>query len=967
MPIRGGLYDPKARKFLGYKNITVTKPLAWGETERPITEITYRQDLASYGLPEKTISRNAANTASKTVAESYSVNSTTKPYRALNTATETTLTEGSSSLVLRKERSFDAYGNVMQIRDFGRKDKPGDETWTLASFAPNTTAYIVSLPRITNVRSLGADGAFSTDTDVYQQHQVFYYDGATDNAAPPTKGNVTIRRSYKSVEPTASYSTETFTYDPANGNKLSHVDGAGNRTEWDYDATYKLHVVKERAPKYFATGGNTADTRFVTTYTPDYVCGKPASKVDWNGITETYTYDAFCRPYDTVNSGTGSYVKVRYLNEGIPASQSVAVHEPLATGSGNVYVRTYYDGLGRPWRVQTPPYISGESARISDTAWDKRGNIGQTTHPRFPDEAVQWTVNSYDWNDRLVKTVNPEATQRTYSYLVQPGTTVYTANLPVMDVRVTDEEGDLHRTVTDKDGNVIIKGSQLAGAWVTEYRSYDVMGRLKEVRDPGGAVWTYTYDLLGNRLTAVDPDLGNWSYTYDNASRLLTQTDARGAVTTLSYDQMGRLKTKSVKAAGETTATVTATNTYDTDETGVGTAPFHNVGLLTKSVNAAAAHSYSRSLTGSWEILTTKTVIDGVTHVTVERKAAAGLTLAMSYSPGSVTIGTTADRWVYNAANKLVTVPGYITAATYEADGQTKSITYANGVTTDFAYSPTRRWLTRVTTKKGTTVLLDNQYTARDKVGRIKTIVGLTTSDSWNYVYDDLGRLTSADNVGNNALDETYTYSPTGNLLSRTRIGTYTYPAGTAVRPHAATKIGAKTIGYDANGNMLTDGTRTLDWDRSNLLASVTQGTSAVTFSYGPDGARAIKNWATGKTLYANANVEIDRTTPGSEVYTRYPHPDLKVVTTTAGVTTKSFLHRDHLSSVRLVTNEAGTPAEQTNYAAYGEPTNKAMQTEKGYIGERFDPETGLMYLNARYYDPSFGRFVPKDDGSEVK
>ncbi|MBD9597791.1 hypothetical protein IB270_33750 [Ensifer sp. ENS05] len=38
------------------------------------------------------------------------------------------------------------------------------------------------------------------------------------------------------------------------------------------------------------------------------------------------------------------------------------------------------------------------------------------------------------------------------------------------------------------------------------------------------------------------------------------------------------------------------------------------------------------------------------------------------------------------------------------------------------------------------------------------------------------------------------------------------------------------------------------------------------------------------------------------------------------------------------------------------------MRTQKGYIGERFDPETGLQYLNARYYDPKFGRFIPPDD-----
>jgi RHS repeat-associated protein len=42
------------------------------------------------------------------------------------------------------------------------------------------------------------------------------------------------------------------------------------------------------------------------------------------------------------------------------------------------------------------------------------------------------------------------------------------------------------------------------------------------------------------------------------------------------------------------------------------------------------------------------------------------------------------------------------------------------------------------------------------------------------------------------------------------------------------------------------------------------------------------------------------------------------------------------------------------------------MRTQKGYIGERFDPETGLQYLNARYYDPKFGRLVPAEDAVEL-
>jgi len=58
---------------------------------------------------------------------------------------------------------------------------------------------------------------------------------------------------------------------------------------------------------------------------------------------------------------------------------------------------------------------------------------------------------------------------------------------------------------------------------------------------------------------------------------------------------------------------------------------------------------------------------------------------------------------------------------------------------------------------------------------------------------------------------------------------------------------------------------------------------------------------------------------------------------------------------------------EGTTYATYGEQLNTGFQTLKGYIGERFDAETGLLYLNARYMDPVLGRFISPDDWDPTK
>ena len=77
-------------------------------------------------------------------------------------------------------------------------------------------------------------------------------------------------------------------------------------------------------------------------------------------------------------------------------------------------------------------------------------------------------------------------------------------------------------------------------------------------------------------------------------------------------------------------------------------------------------------------------------------------------------------------------MPGYVTDTQYEADRQTRSIAYANGVTTSFTYSPQRRWLTSFETKQANgTVLLAATYT-RDAVGRITVIDGPGLADDWS-------------------------------------------------------------------------------------------------------------------------------------------------------------------------------------------------------------------------------------------
>ena len=100
--------------------------------------------------------------------------------------------------------------------------------------------------------------------------------------------------------------------------------------------------------------------------------------------------------------------------------------------------------------------------------------------------------------------------------------------------------------------------------------------------------------------------------------------------------------------------------------------------------------------------------------------------------------------------------------------------------------------------------------------------------------------------------------------------------------------------------------------------------------------------------------------TPSEQVILQ-PHADFRIVDGVA-----SYMHRDHLASVRAITDVSGALVERTAYTPYGAEDNDPTLTnptpdEHGFIGERFDASTGLQYLNARYYDPDLGRFIQPD------
>jgi len=78
------------------------------------------------------------------------------------------------------------------------------------------------------------------------------------------------------------------------------------------------------------------------------------------------------------------------------------------------------------------------------------------------------------------------------------------------------------------------------------------------------------------------------------------------------------------------------------------------------------------------------------------------------------------------------------------------------------------------------------------------------------------------------------------------------------------------------------------------------------------------------------------------------------------------YLTNSHGDVTKLVDANSGYVLNSYEYDIWGNPRQDALTQEEmsnpfRYAGEVFDAESGMIYLRARYYDPSVGRFISED------
>ncbi len=289
--------------------------------------------------------------------------------------------------------------------------------------------------------------------------------------------------------------------------------------------------------------------------------------------------------------------------------------------------------------------------------------------------------------------------------------------------------------------------------------------------------------------------------------------------------------------------------------------------------------------------------------------------------------------------------------------------------------------------KNGNDETLNYTYDAN---GNIETI-SKGAELKQKYYYDGLGQLIRENDKEQNKTI-TYEYDTGGNILNKKE---YSYTEGEEL-PEAINTISCtygntewkdqlrvydgKTISYDAIGNVRVHDGKVYNWRKGRQLVKVTnvKTKEVVEFEYNQDGIRTKK----GNTQYTlrGDRVVIARESGDVLFYFSYDEIGQPIGITKASALNNTYepyyykkniqgdiigiLDKDFKEVVKYTYDSWGKVLSITdeNGEEITDEFNIGIENPFRYRGYWYDTETGLYYLQSRYYNPEWGRFISADN-----
>ena len=602
---------------------------------------------------------------------------------------------------------------------------------------------------------------------------------------------------------------------------------------------------------------------------------------------------------------------------------NLASHLSIQTYNGNSF-RTYYDGTSNQLTTTTP------QGRSFVSNLDELGRQESVQHPGL-------SVVSVDFDSKG----RPETIESGSGDHARTTRLDYNA-AGYLD-KVTDSLMQEHAMAYDAAG-------RLSSIERPDHKSlglkFNADGNLVELVPPDQPAHRFSFTDVGLRDGYLPPDVGagdEGSYLEYNAERQLTRVERPdGKEIKIAYSKDTGMPETIQSPRGSTTYSF-----YESDGYIAGISTPAGIGVQFDWENTQLAQ------------VTWSGQVEGKVGYTYDNN----LNLRSVSVNGANQIQRGYDK------DGLLTAVGSLAVTRHPLSGFV-SATSLDEVETSRTYNQFGE-LERLKAEADTEVLLDIQYTQRDKLGRIlqkvETIEG--AASTYDYEYDPIGRLVAVSVDGTETAS--YEYDDNGNRLVK------------------STPAGSLSGSVDAQDRLITYGTITFSYTASGELASSVEGSYTTSYDYDvfgnlrsvvlPDATEIEylvdgRNRRVGKKLDGSLVQQflyLDQLNPVAEldgsgnlvsrfVYgTRSHVPDFMVK---AGTTYR--IVSDHLGSVRLVVDvDTGTVTQRIDYDEYGQVTldsNPGFQPF-GFAGGIYDTDTGLIRFGARDYDPEIGRWTAED------
>jgi RHS repeat-associated protein len=636
-----------------------------------------------------------------------------------------------------------------------------------------------------------------------------------------------------------------------------------------------------------------------------------------------------------------------------------------------------YDAAGR---------VTGTISADPDLILGQGGSNGPLPH-----RAVR---NSYDGAGRLIK-VETGTLSAWQSEAVAPAAW---ANFTVYQTLETSYDA-----MSRKTRDLVREGAADTVRTVAQY-SYDILGRLEctAVRmnpalfaslpasactpalpaggDGSDRITRAVYDAAGQRLqlregvgTAAEGTEATWSYSPNG--RITAVIDGNGNRAELHYDGYDRQDRWTFPSATRPTAFDDATPASALASAGAVNANDYEGYTYDPNGNRISLRKRDGTTIGySYDALNRLTVRDlpATAWYNLDRSFTYDNLGRMASADGNGTIALN-----YDGFGRLTAETGPFGTIGYQHDaaGRRTRLTWPGGFYVAYDYIDTGE-LAHVRENgaaSGAGVLASYGY---DDLGRRTSLARAANGASTAYAYDGVSRLASLSHAftgGAGNVTWSYDYNPASGLRTAARDNNdYAWAGHYAVNRayttnglNRYTAAGGAGFGYDANGNLTSDGTRGFEYNAENRL---TVGYIGAAHQELIDDSRdrlfRYYDGTANRWLIYDGTALIAEVDGNGAVLRRYVHgpgeDEPLVWYEGAGTNDRHWLHADAQGSIVALSDANGALTAINRYDEYGIPAASNAGRFQ-YTGQAFLPELGMYYYKARMYSPTLGRFMQTD------